>query len=257
MENKEYKKKPVVVQAYQAEQNGEIKTLEGVMQYHKGDYIITGVKGEQYPCREDIFKETYEPLERIPEETKIDKTSTREVYDKFHNEYTYIVDYASVLMDKHFPKGESKERSKALVFNGELIHYMMLVMNGVVERLTDKIKTIDKGVDTKSQSGEREALLKTDRYICKKCALGLVIETSGIRHWRCPSCSSLNYEENYLENRLEKEFDSKLSESKKEGYQNGCKDMLEDTKAKIVIFIESESGKSGRKEIIKFIKSLK
>lgn len=46
-----------------------------------------------------------------------------------------------------------------------------------------------------------------------------------------------------------------LAEQRK--YQEGCKDMLEDTKAKIVTFIESESGKSGRKEIIKFIKSLK
>lgn len=26
-----------------------------------GDYIITGVHGEQYPCKPDIFEETYEP----------------------------------------------------------------------------------------------------------------------------------------------------------------------------------------------------
>ncbi len=25
-----------------------------------GDYLITGIKGEKYPCRADIFKETYE-----------------------------------------------------------------------------------------------------------------------------------------------------------------------------------------------------
>lgn len=27
-----------------------------------GDYIITGVHGEQYPCKPDIFEETYEPV---------------------------------------------------------------------------------------------------------------------------------------------------------------------------------------------------
>ena len=37
-----------------------IKTLEGVMEANVGDYIIKGVKNEFYPCREDIFKMTYD-----------------------------------------------------------------------------------------------------------------------------------------------------------------------------------------------------
>ena len=37
-----------------------IKTLEGVMKANVGDYIIKGVKNEFYPCREDIFRMTYE-----------------------------------------------------------------------------------------------------------------------------------------------------------------------------------------------------
>ena len=36
-----------------------IETLEGDMQANIGDYIIKGVKGEFYPCKPDIFKETY------------------------------------------------------------------------------------------------------------------------------------------------------------------------------------------------------
>lgn len=28
-----------------------------------GDYIIKGVQGEFYPCKPDIFKETYEEVE--------------------------------------------------------------------------------------------------------------------------------------------------------------------------------------------------
>lgn len=39
-----------------------IKTLEGDMRAIKGDYILKGVKGELYPCRRDIFLETYETV---------------------------------------------------------------------------------------------------------------------------------------------------------------------------------------------------
>ena len=39
-----------------------IKTLEGNHKAIKGDYIIRGVKGEFYPCKEDIFLETYETV---------------------------------------------------------------------------------------------------------------------------------------------------------------------------------------------------
>lgn len=39
-----------------------IYTLEGQMRAERGDYIIQGVKGEFYPCKPDIFHETYEPV---------------------------------------------------------------------------------------------------------------------------------------------------------------------------------------------------
>lgn len=40
-----------------------IKTLEGAMVISDGDMIVTGVKGERYPCKPDIFALTYEPVE--------------------------------------------------------------------------------------------------------------------------------------------------------------------------------------------------
>lgn len=40
----------------------EIKTLEGTMYAQQGDYIIKGVKGEFYPCKPDIFEQTYEEV---------------------------------------------------------------------------------------------------------------------------------------------------------------------------------------------------
>jgi len=36
-----------------------VSTLEGVMTANLGDYIIKGIKGEFYPCKQDIFEESY------------------------------------------------------------------------------------------------------------------------------------------------------------------------------------------------------
>lgn len=40
-----------------------IETLEGPHIVSDGDYIIQGVAGEYYPCKPDIFAQTYEPAE--------------------------------------------------------------------------------------------------------------------------------------------------------------------------------------------------
>ena len=42
----------------------KIKTLEGNHAICKGDFIIKGVQGEFYPCKPDIFKQTYERVEK-------------------------------------------------------------------------------------------------------------------------------------------------------------------------------------------------
>lgn len=41
-----------------------IKTLEGNMKATKEDYLIKGVNGELYPCKIEIFKQTYEKVEK-------------------------------------------------------------------------------------------------------------------------------------------------------------------------------------------------
>jgi len=82
-----YRKKPVVIEAVQftsdtkdqvfhfvtcthyaqhdEDSNPElvISTLEGDMIAVLGDWIIKGVKGEFYPCKPDIFEQTYEKVE--------------------------------------------------------------------------------------------------------------------------------------------------------------------------------------------------
>ena len=70
-----YRKKPIVVEAKQwwpgtkvegvcpgiSPEWGRINTLEGWLTVSPGDWIITGIKGEKYPCKPDIFEATYEP----------------------------------------------------------------------------------------------------------------------------------------------------------------------------------------------------
>lgn len=88
-----YRKKPIVVEAVQWREDGDhlkvipyrnragitnnrckhcekplffhgwIQTLEGGHIVCSGDYIIKGVKGEFYPCKPDIFEQTYELIE--------------------------------------------------------------------------------------------------------------------------------------------------------------------------------------------------
>lgn len=40
-----------------------IDTLEGTMTANVGDWVIRGVAGEFYPCRDDIFATTYERVD--------------------------------------------------------------------------------------------------------------------------------------------------------------------------------------------------
>lgn len=71
-----YRKKPIEVEAYQYFGSGfEICTLEGNMKVNDTDYIITGIAGEKYPCRADIFEKTYD---RIYETLKCIEISDKE-----------------------------------------------------------------------------------------------------------------------------------------------------------------------------------
>jgi len=56
-----YRKRPIVVSAYQHLGPAPIfiSTLEGEMRADPGDWIITGVNGERYPCKPDVFAKTY------------------------------------------------------------------------------------------------------------------------------------------------------------------------------------------------------
>jgi hypothetical protein len=81
-----YRKKPTVIDAVQ--HHGEpikINTLEGIMVCNDGDWIITGVKGEKYPCKDDIFQLTYEKVE----ERNIDQFKNPRVKCKILEEWWF------------------------------------------------------------------------------------------------------------------------------------------------------------------------
>lgn len=52
--------------SYIMHQHGWIDTLESGHVVCPGDWIITGVKGERYPCKPDIFEQTYEAVDPHP-----------------------------------------------------------------------------------------------------------------------------------------------------------------------------------------------
>lgn len=56
-------KKPVVVSAIRTEKVIYIETLEGRMKADKGDWIVTGIKGERYPVKPEIFEQTYKAID--------------------------------------------------------------------------------------------------------------------------------------------------------------------------------------------------
>ena len=56
---KKYRKKPVVIKAVQIKETFTVDTLEGRMAGDANDFLIIGIKGELYPCKPDIFAETY------------------------------------------------------------------------------------------------------------------------------------------------------------------------------------------------------
>lgn len=60
--------------------HGWIDTLEGGHIVCPGDWIITGVQGEHYPCKPDIFEQTYEVVNPV-QEIKETITISRKEYD--------------------------------------------------------------------------------------------------------------------------------------------------------------------------------
>lgn len=60
---KKFRKKPVVVKARQLTEDQLVDTAEGTMHGRPGDWLIRGVEGELYPCKDSVFRRTYEAVD--------------------------------------------------------------------------------------------------------------------------------------------------------------------------------------------------
>lgn len=54
---------PAVIADSAGECIGFVDTPEGRLRVEPGDWIITGVAGESYPCKPDVFEQLYEPAD--------------------------------------------------------------------------------------------------------------------------------------------------------------------------------------------------
>lgn len=61
---KRYMKKPLIIEAEQLTEEKQIDTLEGTMKANAGDWLIKGVNGELYPCKDEIFRKSYVPMDK-------------------------------------------------------------------------------------------------------------------------------------------------------------------------------------------------
>lgn len=52
-------KRYAVVKAIQMDKEFVVQTLNGSVEGTEGDYVVEGVKGEVYPCKRDVFEQTY------------------------------------------------------------------------------------------------------------------------------------------------------------------------------------------------------
>ena len=57
-----FRKLPIVITAEPIEEPIQIPTREGTMTGNAGDWLITGIAGEKYACKPEIFEDSYEEV---------------------------------------------------------------------------------------------------------------------------------------------------------------------------------------------------
>src|SRR3972149_998065 len=107
-------KKPVVVEAIQWTGNNakeisdfagknvyyylcdeifDVRTLEGEMILTKNNWLIKGVKGEFYPCRDDIFRESYTQVRCNHGDSELNVGCGCRVCSEYYNHNQHLIHY--------------------------------------------------------------------------------------------------------------------------------------------------------------------
>lgn len=75
-----FMKKPIPIEAVQMAAPFKTQTLEGELEGKAGDYLVTGVNGEEYPVDREIFEKTYYEV-------------TKDVYDDYYKKrFPFVAD---------------------------------------------------------------------------------------------------------------------------------------------------------------------
>ena len=80
-----YVKRPIVIDAIQLAEETVIHTLEGDMKGGVGDWLITGVNGELYPCKDDIFQKTYREQSEAESAVSGDTSDGYHTFDELYH----------------------------------------------------------------------------------------------------------------------------------------------------------------------------
>ena len=152
-----YMKKPIIVDAVQRtgnnieeiksflDENGGaytitgnnlvINTLEGNMLASLGDYIIKGIHGELYPCKPDIFKETYDQVNvEIKGKVNItDNDNTKIIYNKIVRD-----NVPEIIKEKH---EKAIVKYRVITDKKELIKALC---NKLIEEVNELTESLDK-----------------------------------------------------------------------------------------------------------------
>lgn len=135
---KKYRKKPVEIEAEQNKGTPfTINTLEGDMLVGTGDWVIRGVEGELYPCKDSIFKKTYE---KSDEDIDVNKPLTFGNYeDKTHSFLKFEPDFfLNMLSVRTSVKIKTDNYETELFFNmdEESAKYLIKYLNIAVEKVS-------------------------------------------------------------------------------------------------------------------------
>lgn len=112
-----------------------INTLEGDMLASLGDYIIKGIHGELYPCKPDIFKETYDQVNvEIKGKVNItDNDNTKIIYNKIVRD-----NVPEIIKEKH---EKAIVKYRVITDKKELIKALC---NKLIEEVNELTESLDK-----------------------------------------------------------------------------------------------------------------
>lgn len=121
-----YIKRSIAIEATQQSEEFTVETLEGTMSGKPGDYLVTGVNGEQYPCDKEIFEKTYVKVDNF-----IDRLNLE--YEELENKYEKLKAFIISSKFGEVPKDQRKMLKK-----------QKRIMEDYLDILKERIRVLNK-----------------------------------------------------------------------------------------------------------------